>query len=57
LTGGDPRAVDPLRRDPRLTGVFALAVERFQATREPRQIVLEAAPAQFHAVRVRLVFP
>ena len=57
VLGGDRRAVEPLRADPRLAGVFALAVDRFVATREPRLAVLEAAPAQFRAVRVRLLLP
>ena len=57
VLGGDRRAVDPLRSDPRLAGAFALAVDRFQAAPEPRLAVLVAAPAQFRAVRVRLVEP
>jgi hypothetical protein len=57
VLGGDRRAVEPLRADPRLAGVFALAVHRFLATREPRRGVLERAPAAFRAVRVRLVEP
>jgi Actinobacteria/chloroflexi VLRF1 release factor len=57
VLGGDRRAVEPLRADPRLAGVFALAVDRFLATREPRRAVLEQAAAQFRAVRVRLVLP
>jgi hypothetical protein len=55
VLGGDRRAVEPLRADPRLAGVFALAADRFLATREPRRAVLERAPAAFRAVRVRLV--
>jgi hypothetical protein len=57
VLGGDRRAVDPLRADARLTGVFALAVERFLATPDPRLVVLRETPAQFRAVRVRLVIP
>src|SRR5215472_10847399 len=57
VLGGDRRAVEPLRADPRLAGVFALAVDRFLATREPRRAVLERAPAAFRAVRVRLLEP
>jgi len=55
VLGGDRRAVEPVRADPRLAGVFALAVDRFVATREPRRAVLEQAAAQFLAVRVRLI--
>ena len=57
VLGGDRRAVEPLRADPRLAGVFALAVDRFLPTREPRRSVLEHVPAAFRAVRVRLVVP
>lgn len=57
VLGGDRRAVEPLRSDARLAGLFALAADRFIATREPRRAVLEQAPAQFRAVRVRLVLP
>jgi len=57
VLGGDRRAVEPLWADPRLAGVFALADERFLATREPRRAVLERVPAAFRAVRVRLVEP
>ena len=55
VLGGDRRAVEPLRADPRLAGVFALAVDRFLATREPRRAVLERSAAAFRAVRVRLL--
>jgi Actinobacteria/chloroflexi VLRF1 release factor len=57
VLGGDRRAVDALRGDRRLAGVFALAVDRFLATPEPRLAVLMATPAQFRAVRVRLLEP
>src|SRR5437899_1003385 len=52
VLGGDRRAVEALRSDPRLTGVFALAGGRFVATREPRQAVLLATPARFRATRI-----
>jgi hypothetical protein len=55
VLGGDRRAVEPLRADPRLAAVFALAVDPFLATREPRRAVLELAPSAFRAVRVRLL--
>ncbi len=57
VLGGDRRAVEPLRDDPRLAGVFAIASERFLATPEPRLAVLLQAPGQFRAVRIRLVTP
>lgn len=57
VLGGDRRAVDAVRADARLAGVFALAVDRFLATPEPRLAVLVAAPSQFRAVRVRLLEP
>jgi Actinobacteria/chloroflexi VLRF1 release factor len=55
VLGGDRRAVEPLRADPRLAGVLALATDRFLATREPRRSVLEQSAGAFRAVRVRLV--
>ena len=57
VLGGDRRAVEPLRTDPRLAGVFALATDRFLATPEPRLAVLVAAAAQFRAVRIRVTEP
>lgn len=54
VLGGDRRAVDPLRDDPRLQPVFELAVERFLTVPEPRLAVLSAAPRMFRAVRVRV---
>lgn len=57
VLGGDRRATAPLRGDVRLAGVFALAADRFLATPEPRLAVLRGAPAQFRAVRVRLLSP
>ena len=55
VLGGDRRAVEALRSDPRLAGVFALADGRFVATREPRLAVLLATPERFRATRIRLV--
>lgn len=57
VLGGDRRAVEPLRTDARLAGVFALAIDRFLATPEPRLAVLLAAPGQFRAVRIRVTEP
>jgi hypothetical protein len=55
--GGDRRAVDGLRDDARLAPLFALAVDRFLAVPDPKLAVLKRAPAQFSAVRIRLVEP
>jgi hypothetical protein len=57
VLGGDRRAVDPLRDDPRLQPVFELAVERFLTVPDPKLAVLSAAPRMFRAVRVRLLDP
>jgi len=57
VLGGDRRAVDPLREDARLAAVFALETDRFLATPDPRLAVLLGTPAQFRAVRIRLVEP
>jgi hypothetical protein len=57
VLGGERRAVDALRADRRLAGVFALATERFLTTQDPRLVVLKACPADFRAVRIRLVEP
>ncbi|HSV64773.1 MAG TPA: acVLRF1 family peptidyl-tRNA hydrolase [Mycobacteriales bacterium] len=57
VLGGDRRAVDALRPDPRLAGVFAAAVDRFLTTPDPKLAVLREAPRQFRAIRVRLVQP
>ncbi|WP_283132893.1 acVLRF1 family peptidyl-tRNA hydrolase [Rhizohabitans arisaemae] len=55
ILGGDRKAVDTLRGDPRLTPVFALAAEPFLAVPDPRLAVLEGTPRLFRAVRVRIV--
>jgi hypothetical protein len=55
--GGDRRAVDGLRDDARLAPLFALAVDRFLTVPDPKLAVLKRAPAQFRAVRIRLVEP
>ncbi len=57
VLGGDRRAVDALRDDPRLTGVFALETGPFLTVPDPRLAVLEAAPAKFRAVRIRVIDP
>jgi hypothetical protein len=57
VCGGDRRAVDALRGDARLSGVFALETGSFLAVPDPRLAVLGETPARFRAVRVRLVEP
>ena len=57
VCGGDRRAVDALRGDPRLREVFALETGPFLDVPDPRLAVLRAAPARFRAVRVRIVEP
>ena len=57
VLGGDKRAVAGLRDDPRLAPYLALATERFSTVPDPRRSVLEAAPAQFTAVRIKLSPP
>lgn len=56
VLGGDKRAVDELRADRRLAGVFGLAVtDPFLTVPDPRLAVLKQTPARFRAVRVRLI--
>lgn len=57
VCGGDRRAVDALRDDPRLRPLFAIATERFLTVPDPRRAVLERTPALFRAVHIRLVEP
>jgi len=57
VLGGDRRAVDALRGDPRLAGVFALAAPPFLTVPDPRLAVLESTPALFRAVRIRVLDP
>lgn len=52
VLGGDRRALDDLRADPRLAAVFALASERVLDLGEPRRSVLEDAAARARAVEV-----
>jgi hypothetical protein len=54
VLGGDRRAVDGLRDDVRLAPFFALAVDRFLTTPDPKLAVLKQAPRQFRAIRIRL---
>jgi Actinobacteria/chloroflexi VLRF1 release factor len=57
VCGGDRRAVDALRGDARLAGLFALETGAFLAVPDPRLAVLTRTPERFRAVRVRLVEP
>jgi hypothetical protein len=57
VLGGDRRAVNPLRSDPRLAPLFRLAVNRFLSVPEPRLAVLRATAGMFRAVHVQLTEP
>lgn len=54
VTGGDRRAIAPLREDPRLRRYFDIAVDRFLTVPDPRLVVLQGTPRQFRAIRIRL---
>ncbi len=55
--GGDRRAVDALRADRRLAGVFALETGPFLDVPDPRLAVLQETPQRFRAVRIRVLEP
>jgi hypothetical protein len=57
VLGGDRRATAGLRDDPRLRGYFAVAVDRFLTTPDPRLAVLRETPKMFRAIRVQLTEP
>jgi hypothetical protein len=57
VLGGDRRAVDALRGDPRLAPLLAREAGPFLTVPDPRAAVLRAAPGRFRAVRVRVVDP
>ena len=57
LTERGERAVAELRDDPRLAPYLALATTRFITVPDPKRAVLEATPAQFSAVRIKLTEP
>ncbi len=57
VCGGDRRAVDALRADPRLGAIFALETGPFLAVPDPRLAVLRETPPAFRSVRVRLLEP
>jgi hypothetical protein len=52
VLGGDRQALDVLRADRRLAGVFALAGERVLDVAEPRRAVLDEAAERARAVEV-----
>lgn len=54
VCGGDRTAVDEVLADPRLAPLAARRVGPLLAVPDPRLAVLQAAPAQYRAVRVRL---
>jgi Actinobacteria/chloroflexi VLRF1 release factor len=57
VLGGDRRAVEALRADPRLKRFFELAVDRFLTVPDPRLTVLRDTPRMFGAIRIRLTEP
>ncbi|GAA3857367.1 acVLRF1 family peptidyl-tRNA hydrolase [Saccharothrix violaceirubra] len=52
VLGGDRQALDVLRADPRLAGVFARAVERVFDVPEPRRAVLDEVAERVRAVEI-----
>ena len=57
VAGGDRAVCDEVLRDPRLAPLLPLLVDRRLDVPDPRLRVLEATPAAFRAVRVRLTEP
>lgn len=57
VCGGDRAAIDMLRRDRRLSRVFALETGPFLTVPDPRLSVLKGTPRLFRAVGVRVVEP
>ncbi len=55
VLGGDRVAVAAVLADPRLRPLARLVAEPFLDVPDPRQRVLEQVPAQFRAVRIRLL--
>ena len=54
---GDRKAVESVLEDPRLAALRTLVVAHRLDVPDPRLRVLEQAPRQFRAVRVRVVEP
>ena len=57
VAGGDRAVCDEVLRDPRLAPLLPLLVDRRLDVPDPRLRVLEATPAAFRSVRVRLMEP
>jgi hypothetical protein len=57
VAGGDRPACDEVLRDPRLAPLVPLLAQRRLDVPEPRLRVLEATPAGFRSVHVRLIDP
>jgi hypothetical protein len=57
VLGGDRHALDALREDRRLAGVFALATDRVLDVPEPRRTVLDEAAERAMAVEILVTEP
>lgn len=57
ITGGDHRAVDTVLADARLAALRPLVCGRFLPTPDPKRAVLQATPARYRAVQIRVVDP
>lgn len=57
VLGGDRRALDTLREDHRLAGVFALALPRVLDVPEPRRAVLDDAAVRAESVEILVTEP
>ncbi|MBL7499071.1 hypothetical protein I6A84_13100 [Frankia sp. CNm7] len=57
ILGGERRAAGQVLDDPRLAPLRPLVTEPFLTVPDPRRRVLDDSPAQFRAVRIRVVEP
>lgn len=57
VLGGDKRAIDALRDDPRLAPYLARAQDRFLTVPDPKLSVLRDSPRAWRAIRIRVVDP
>jgi len=57
VLGGDRRSVEAVLTDPRLAALRPLVVEPLLDVPDPRLKVLQATPAGFRAVRIRITDP
>jgi hypothetical protein len=57
IVGGERRAAAQVLDDPRLAPLRPLVTEPFLTVPDPRRRVLDEAPAQFRAVRIRVLEP